>query len=315
VSICDADGTLRASSRPDNVPLGNLIDAARVYAAALRDLIEASEIDVNRIVGIGVALSGRTQPDRAQIVTSDYFGWANDGGEFCREIQKIIDLPVEIENISNALAIAEMRFGGARDVANFTLIHAATFVGAGVVSDNRLVRGESGISGLLGHFRAEQRSLTCVCGRHDCLNLSATGFGLLSQLGKLDHRAFDTSKLSFYATSLLDVLDDPEAANFVAEAGEKLAPALDSAVKLLGPKMTILSGYLGANECYFNAVKDTLERHFDYNHQASFQLVKGRISSVESAALLALHAFCYSDRLDYDRFAQTCEGALGVTHG
>ncbi len=315
VSICDADGKLCASSRPENVPLGDVVDAARVYAKALRDLIEVSEIDVNRIVGIGVALSGRTLPDRAEIVTSDYFGWANDGGQFCREIQKIIDLPIEIENISNALAIAEMRFGGARDVADFTLIHAATFVGAGVVSDNRLVRGDSGISGLLGHFRAEKRELTCVCGRHDCLNLSATGFGLLSRLGKLEHRAFHTSKLSFYAASLLDALDDPDAAQFVAEAGEKLAPALDSTAKLLGPKMITLSGYLGTNETYFASVKGTLERHFDYDPQGAFQLVRGTISSVDAAALLALHAFCYSDRLDYDRFADASEQAHGVTHG
>jgi predicted NBD/HSP70 family sugar kinase len=315
VSICDADGKLRASSRPDNVPLGNVVDAARVYANALRDLIETSGIDVNRIVGVGVALSGRTLPDRGEIVTSDYFGWSNDGGQFCREIQKIINLPVEIENISNALAIAEMRFGRARDIADFTLIHAATFVGAGVVSDNRLVRGDSGISGLLGHFRAEERHLTCVCGRHDCLNLSATGFGLLSQMGKLDHQAFDTSKLSFYATSLLEALDNPDASNLVSQVGEKLAPALDSVAKLLGPKMIILSGYLGANECYFNAVKETLEQQFDHDLRTSFQLVKGEISSVESAALLALHAFCYSDRLDYDRFAQVPELYHGAGRG
>jgi predicted NBD/HSP70 family sugar kinase len=315
VSICDADGKLFASSRLENVPLDNVVDAARVYANALRDLIETSGIDVNRIVGVGVALSGRTLPERGEIVTSDYFGWSNDGGQFCREIQKIIKLPVEIENIANALAIAEMRFGQAREVADFTLIHAATFVGAGVVSDNRLVRGDSGVSGLLGHFRAEERPLTCVCGRHDCLNLSATGFGLLSDMGKLDHHAFDTSKLSFYASSLLDALEDPKAVDLVSEAGKNLAPALDSVAKLLGPKMIILSGYLGANECYFSSVKATLAKQFDYDPQISFQLVRGEISSVDSAALLALHAFCYSDRLDYDRFAQASELYHGASRG
>ena len=315
VSICDADGHLRASSRPENVPLVNVSTAAQFYAHALRDLITASDIDVDRIVGIGVALSARTLPEQGVIAGSDYFGWSDDGGQFCREIQKIINLPVEIENISNALAIAEMRFGAARDVADFTLIHAATFVGAGVVSENRLVRGDAGISGRLGHFRADKRPLSCICGRQDCLNLSATGFGLLSKMGKLDHTKFDTSKLSFYATSLLAALEDPDATDLVAEAGEMLAPALDSVAKLLGPKMIILSGYLGANECYFNAVRTALASQFDYDAKASFQLVKGTISSVEAAALLALHAFCYSNRLDYDRFAHTSEQVFGATHG
>lgn len=315
VSICDADGKLHASSSPKNVAFDTVADAARAYANALRDLIETSGIDVSRIVGVGVALSGRTLPDRAEIVTSDYFGWANDGGQFCREIQKIINLPVEIENISNALAIAEMRFGGARDVSDFTLIHAATFVGAGVVSDSRLVRGAAGVSGLLGHFRAEERPLTCVCGRHDCLNLSATGFGLLSRLGKLDHRAFDTSKLSFYATALLDALDDPEAVDLVSEAGQNLASALDSVAKLLGPKKIILSGYLGAHDCYFDAVRQALTDQFDYNPHGSFEIVQGTIPSVEAAALLALHAFCYSDQLDYDRFALSSSRNKGAQNG
>jgi predicted NBD/HSP70 family sugar kinase len=315
VSICDADGQLRASSRPENVPLADVSEAARFYAHALQDLIAQTDIDVDRIVGVGVALSARTLPEDGVIVGSDYFGWSNDGGQFCREIQKIINLPVEIENISNALAIAEMRFGAARDVADFTLIHSATFVGAGIVSDHKLVRGDSGISGRLGHFRAVERPLTCICGRHDCLNLSATGFGLLSRLEKLDHRAFDTSKLSIYAAALLSALDDPEAADVVAQAGEMLAPALDAVAKLLGPKMIILSGYLGSNECYFNAVRAALVAQFDYDPKTSFQLIKGTISSVESAALLALHAFCYSNRLDYDRFAPTAHPSFVATHG
>ncbi len=315
VSICDADGQHRASSRLENVTFDNVSDAARVYAHALRDLIETSGIDVDRIAGVGVALSARTLPDRGEIVKSDYFGWLNDGGQFRREIQKVINLPVEIENIANALAIAEMRFGAARNVADFTLIHVATFVGAGVVSDHRLVRGNSGISGQLGHFRAEDRPLVCVCDRHDCLNLSATGFGLLSRMGKLDHRAFDTSKLSFYANSLLAALNDPKATDLVAEAGEQLAPALDSVAKLLGPKLMIISGYLGANDCYFNALEAVLKHQFDYDPQGSYQLVKGTIASVESAALLALHAFCYSNRFDYDRFARTSKHSEDAFHG
>lgn len=315
VSICGADGQLCASSSPQNVPFDSVQDAARFYAYALRDLIEASGIDESRIVGIGVALSARTAPGRGEIVRSEYFGWANDGGQFCREIQKVIDLPVEIDNISNALAIAEMRFGVARDVADFTLVHVATFVGAGMVSDNRLVRGDTGISGLLGHFRAEEQPLTCTCGRNDCLNLCVTGFGLLSQMGKLDHRAFDTSKLSFYAATLLATLDDPDTDDLIAEAGSKLAPALDSVGKLLNPRMIILAGYLGTNDAYFDAIQATLKDRFDHDSDRSFALVKGAIGSVRAATLLALHAFCYSDRLDYDRFASVAQQAGGATHG
>ncbi|WP_170311934.1 ROK family transcriptional regulator [Sulfitobacter sabulilitoris] len=315
VSICDADGRLCASDRLENVSLDSVSEAAQFYAKALRDLIVSSGVNVDLIVGVGVALSAITAPERGEIVASEYFGWANDQGQFCREIQQIIHLPVEIENISNALAIAEMRFGAARDVADFTLIHVATFVGAGIVSGHRLVRGDTNVSGRLGHFRSDERPLICTCGRRDCLNLSAAGFGILSRMGQLDHLTFDTSKLTFYADSLLAALEDETAADLVAEAGAQLAPALDCIGNLLRPTMIVLSGYLGANKDYYRSVKTTLATQFDHNPKTSFRLVRGTISSVEAAALLALHSLCYSDRLDYDRFARVAEQSQGETYG
>lgn len=315
VSICDADDQLCASFRLENVSLDSVAQAARFYANALRELIESSGVNIDRIVGVGVALSALTSPERGEIVASEYFGWAHDDGQFCREIQQIIDLPVEIENISNALAIAEMRFGAARDVADFTLVHVATFVGAGIVSDSKLVRGDASVSRGLGHVRSAERPLICTCGRRDCLNLSATGFGILSRMGKLDHLTFDTSKLLYYAASLLAVLKDENAADLVAEAGAQIAPALDFIGNLLRPKMIILSGYLGSNDVYFGSVKNALVAQFDHDKANTYTLVLGTISSVEAAALLALHALCYSERLDYDRFARASEQSPDATYG
>lgn len=172
-----------------------------------------------------------------------------------------------------------------------------------MVSDQRLVRGASEVSGLIGHFRAEKRPLECICGRNDCLNLSATGFGLLSQLGKLDHQRFDRSRLSYYTASLLAALEDGKADALVQQAGARLAPALDCIVKLLGPQRVILSGHLGTNETYYSAVETALRDDFDYGTDSDFELTKGTFSSGDAAALLALHVFCYSNRLDYQRFA------------
>lgn len=307
VSISDAAGQIRASRTIANPSFASVEGAARAYAHALKVLIEDTDIDGERIVGIGVALSARTDPDKGEILRSEYFGWSNDRGAFCAELRKIIDLPVEIENIANALAIAEMRFGAAREASEFSLVHAATFVGASIVSENRIVRGASGISGLIGHVRSQKTDLICVCGRNDCLNLNATGFGLLSRLDRLDQPEFDHSRLSFYAESLLDVLNDGEAAIHVADAGKSLAPAIDSLGKILGPEMIIISGHLGTNPSYFQGVRSALEVDFDHGRDAPFRLERGTISPEQSAALLALHAFCYSDRLDYDRLAEISE--------
>lgn len=305
VSICDAAGTIRATRRVIDPPFDSVQGTARLYARAVRDLIAETGIDTDRLVGIGVALSARTDPASATILKSEYFGWSNDAGLFCRELQKIVDLPVEIENIANALAIAEMRFGAARDVRTFSLVHAATFIGASMVSEGRIVRGATGISGLMGHFRSEQRALTCVCGRHDCLNLTASGFGLLSCMGRLDGLSFDRSRLNEYASALMEILRDSAGRTCVGDAGAMLAPAIDSMAKLLGPEIVIVSGNLGADPVYFEGVRAALDRDFDLDALQPFRLIRGTIASERSAALLALHAFGYSDRLDFDRFSRS----------
>lgn len=305
VTICDAAGEIRASQRVQNPPFDSVQATAQLYARALRDLIEATETPVERIVGIGVALSARTDPSKATILKSEYFGWANDGGLFSRELRKIVDLPVEIENIANALAISEMRFGAAQDVETFALIHAATFIGASMVSERRVVRGATGISGQIGHLRAKPRNLICVCGRNDCLNLSASGFGLLSTQGALDHQRFDTRRLNDYASALIATQQDADAADSIAQAGGLLAPAIDGMAKLLGPEVVIVSGRLGADPAYFDGLRTTLQHDFELSADTPYRLVRGTIASDRSAALLALHAFGYSDRLDYDRFAET----------
>lgn len=301
VSICDANGKTIAHRNVDNCTFEDAADTARLYSNALRDLIKDARIDINRIVGVGVALSAKTTPDLSEIVRSEYFGWDSDGGQFWDEVRRNTGLPVVIENIANALALSEMRFGAARGVSEFALAHVATFAGVGAVSEERIVRGVTGDAGRIGHFRSHKRPLRCTCGRDDCLNLSATGFGVLAKLDKLDHDTFDRSKLPVYAKSLLAAVDDAANTPYLQDAGASLADALDPMAKLLAPEMIILSGTLGSNDAYFEGAEEKLITEFGYGPDSGFRLVKGEVSPAEAAALLALHTFCYSDRLDFER--------------
>ncbi|MEP3277264.1 MAG: ROK family protein [Stappiaceae bacterium] len=309
VSICDANGKTIARRNVDNASFEDAAETARTYSNALHVLLKDSGIDIDRIVGVGVALSAKTSPDRSEIVRSEYFGWENDGGQFWEEVRRNIGLPVEIENIANALALSEMRFGAARGVSEFALAHVATFAGVGAVSEGRVVRGVSGDAGRIGHFRSVKRPLRCTCGRNDCLNLSATGFGVLAKLGTLDHDTFDRTKLPIYAKSLLATVDDDTNADHLREAGGHLAVALDPLDKILAPELIILSGTLGSNDAYFKGAEQELKASFGYGPDSGFRLVKGEVSPADAASLLALHTFCFSDQLDFERLNKSASGS------
>lgn len=312
VSICDANGKTVARRDVINSSFKDVAKTARLYSKALLSLIEDAGIDPARIVGVGVALSAKTAPSLSTSVRSEYFGWTDDGGRFWDEVCSSTRLPVVIDNIANALAMSEMRFGVARNVSEFALVHVATFAGVGAVSGREIVRGASGDAGRIGHFRAGETELQCVCGRKDCINLSATGFSVLARLGLLDHVTFDQSKLPYYATSLVSAIEDPANAEHVRATGEHLACALDPLAKLLAPEMIILSGILGMDDTYFHGAEQELVAAYGYGPDSDFLLVKGVVLPSQAASLLALHTFCYSDKLDFDRLNQTARTGEAV---
>ena len=311
VSISDAAGRIFARMQVQDGTNGDLTTVARRHAVALKNLIEASEIDKDRIIGVGVALSAVADPERGLIQNSDYFGWGDDGGQFVDILTEVIGLPVQIENIANALAIAEMRFGVAKDVQNFVLFHAATLTGASLISGGRVVRGSTGLTGRVGHFQADHTGLTCVCGRHDCLNLSTTGFALLAQLGLLDHQRYDSSKIGYYASTLMTVIQDGSARDRLPLLGAKLARALNAVSVLLDPKIIVLSGYLGSSQDYVDGARKAFDLTCSEKQRGAHKVVRGEISPVEAAPLLALSALFYSDKLDFDRFSKATSRRMG----
>lgn len=304
VSICDANGKTVARQDVDNPSFSDIAGTARLYSDALLSLINETAIDPDRLVGVGVALSAKTTPDKDDSVRSEYFGWDDDGGLFWRELRRNTGLPVAVENIANALAIAEMRFGVARAVSDFALVHVATFAGVGAVSDSQIVRGAAGGAGRIGHLRAAETTLTCTCGRSDCLNLSATGYGILGRIGALNDPAFDRSRLRTYANALLAAIDDPATAPHARAAGQSLAVALDPLVKLLAPEMIVLNGVLGTDAAYFDGITQALQAE---GLAQGAQLVRGEVAPYEAASLLALHTFCYSDQLDFERLSANAD--------
>lgn len=303
VTICDANGKLRARREIPYLVSDDIAETARSYGRELNALIEVSGIDHNRIVGVGVALAARTSLKENEIVRSDYFGWGCDNGAFQRELHDALGLPIRIDNISNALATGEMHFGAARGVADFVLVHVATLIGAAVMTGGELIRGKDGVSGMIGHFRAEPSTCRCICGRNDCLNLSVTGFGILARLGKIKSQGFDRTQLQSYASSLLEVVESTDTAPLIEEAGARLAPTVDSVCKLLGPEKVIVTGYVGANEAYINGLRRAVEREFGNDMSGQLPIVPGQVAPFQAAALLALSTFCYSDMLDFERFS------------
>ncbi len=166
-------------------------------------------------------------------------------------LRRELGLPVSLENDANAAAIAERRVGagkGARDLACVTL---STGIGAGLISDGRLVRGASGGAGEVGHIKLMINGPECGCGQRGCWEALASGAAIRKETIRLLEEG-EASVLSNSDPSTIDA----QAVFQAAQSGDSLANrVLDSAacftglglaaiVDVLNPEMIVVSGGL-----------------------------------------------------------------------
>lgn len=107
-----------------------------------------------RIAAIGIASFGPAdlRPDSpcwGHITTTPKAGWRNT--DLAGPIRETFGVPVAFDTDVNAAALAEHRWGAARDVEDCVYITVGTGIGAGVICGGRLVHGL--LHSEMGHVR------------------------------------------------------------------------------------------------------------------------------------------------------------------
>ena len=170
-------------------------------------------------------------------------------------ITECMGVKCTITNDANAAAQGEMIYGSARGMKNFIVITLGTGVGSGIVIDGKLLYGNDGFAGELGHCKIDHSGAgrMCGCGQKGCIEAyaSATGVArtakeivtsttqhtLLRQVADIDNI---TSK---------DVFDAAEKGDIVAKeifdyTGRLLGQKLADFVHFSSPEAIILFGGL-----------------------------------------------------------------------
>jgi fructokinase len=156
-----------------------------------------------RLEGIGIASFGpaeldRTSPEWGHILTTPKPGWSHVdiAGHFARSF----DVPIGFETDVNAAALAETRYGAAKDACLAVYVTVGTGIGGGMVHDGRIVHGASHPE--MGHIiprrHPQDREFAGICPFHgDCLEGLASGPAIKARWGKSlsnlgpDHPAHD----------------------------------------------------------------------------------------------------------------------------
>ncbi len=172
-------------------------------------------------LAVGVCFGGPVDHASSVITRSVHVpGW--QGFDFAEWARQTVGLPVGVDNDGNVGALAELVYGG-HDARDLMYVTVSTGIGAGIVSDGRVIRGATNDAGELGHIRISDDPRQCACGRTGCLERLCSGYWIEQDHGKPAAELF--------------AHDD-----FLADYSALFARGLAAAVLLYNPSVVVLGG-------------------------------------------------------------------------
>ena len=220
-------------------------DSFRTMCSLIREEIRKAGLDWDKVLGVGISLSGRVNPEKGFSLT--YF--VSDDIPLKDLFQRELDVPVTIENDSRAMAYGEYMSLGKDSNPNMLFINLSWGLGMGIIVNGELYYGTSGFSGEIGHFPLLDNDVICRCGKIGCLETGASGSALkhwiLTKLA--EGRQSSLSKLE--DIRLHNILEAIEAGDVLAiegigQIGETLGRGIAGLINLFNPGLVVIGGRL-----------------------------------------------------------------------
>lgn len=235
-------------------------------AEVIREALEISQVDADRLAGIGVGCPGPLDLDRGIILEAPNMGWKNV--KVAEYLEKTFRVPTFILNDVDAGIYGEFRFGAARGARCAVGVFPGTGIGGGCVYEGELIRGSTGSCMEIGHVMVMPGGPVCGCGQKGCLEAVASRMAIASQaalaaargeapvlreLAGTDVSAIRSSVLAKSIAAGETVVEE-----IVRRAARWVGVSLASVVNLLCPDVIVLGG--GLVEAMPGLYKEEVER-------------------------------------------------------
>ena len=205
-------------------------------------------------------------------------------------------LKTMLTNDANAAAMGEMMYGAAKGMKHFITITLGTGVGSGIVIDGKMVVGNDGFAGELGHTIVRHNGrLHKLTGSRGCLEVyaSATGVRQTAIEFMAKHPEKPSLLRDFPQDSLTSeiVYDCALKGDVIAKdvfdfTGEILGEALANFVMFSSPQAIILFGGLTKAGSYImNPTKEAMEKNLYQVFKNKVQLVFSNLKESDAAIL------------------------------
>ncbi|HYB89346.1 MAG TPA: ROK family glucokinase [Streptosporangiaceae bacterium] len=294
--VVDAQGKIIEKLRRAT-PSASPARTEQAIAGVVTELLSRHEAGA---VGLGAA--GFIDEERASVRFAPNLAWRNEPLRL--RVEDLVGLPVVVENDANASVWAEARFGAARGHLHVIFVGVGTGIGAGMMLDGRLYRGQWGMAGEPGHHRVVPDGRLCGCGNRGCWEQYASGSALVAEAREFAQRSpgaavrlLQLSGGSAEGITGAQVTQaaregDPAAARCFATVGSWLGQGLANLAAILDPGCFVIGGGVSeAGELLMGPARAAFEKGLPgvgYRHNAQLKLAElGADAGIVGAADLA----------------------------
>lgn len=263
-------------------------------AASINTKVAEHKIAKEEVLGVGVGVPAPVTSEGI-INGSANLGWKYK--EAKRELEELTGLRAEFGNDANVAALGEMWKGGGAGCKNMVMVTLGTGVGGGVIINGKILVGENGAGGEIGHLCVNYEETDhCGCGNCGCLEQYASATGITRLAKKKLANETRQTMLNAETVSAKEVFDAVKAGDEVAkevaeEMGTYLGHALANLAVVADPAVFVIGGGVSkAGEVLLPYIeKPYQEKAFFANKKAKFTLATlGNDAGICGAAKLIL---------------------------
>lgn len=234
------------------------------------DLIVSAIADIQRTSGqpifrIGVAAPGPLDPWKGLVFAPPNMpGW-DDETPLASILEQRTGIRTVLGNDANLAAVGEHRSGAGKGVKNLVYLTISTGIGGGVIADDKLLLGEHGLAGELGHVTIDPMGPPCNCGGRGHLEAFASGTAIAEVARARLARGDESSITTGDATTTKDIADaarngDPLAIQIFANAASHLGVGIANFVYCFDPALVILGGAVtNAGDLLFDPIRSWVD--------------------------------------------------------
>lgn len=244
----------------------------KLLADAVKRIMNEEKYLKKTFLGIGVAFPGLLNVHDGTVKRSINLGERWNNFNVKEALEKELDLPIFIENNSNASALAEHWFGGGKGCRDLVYINLGEGISAGIILNDRILQGAKGYAGEIGHMSIQEGGPLCNCGNRGCLE-SICGIPALVRQAKAELSTIpedDPLKIAWLKNGNISINDIIESANIsnsyswqlLRQMSAYVGRAAANVINFYNPELIFIGGKMSIiGDCFMDIIRKTADTH------------------------------------------------------